>query len=159
MRMLGIGETFEEAVSGAESGEGEFGTIDQRSEAFVVALAGFAEEDCLDGAAGTKGFFDKAHALDADEFTFRGEAAAESQAELLEPAIVAASEEGGIVGRLGVASGFAGRGHSLEVSKFRAEGGNFGSQRQRQSCIYSPDQDAALGSMPEWAPLELINKG
>src|SRR5438034_11593910 len=68
--------------------------------------------------SGTQSFFDEADALDANESAFRGQAAAQGEAKLLEPAIVAAREERRIVGRSRVAGGFAGRGHSLEVSKF-----------------------------------------
>jgi hypothetical protein len=128
LRMLGIGETFEEAVGGAERGEAEFGAIDQRGEALAVTLAGFAEEHGLDGAAGTQSLFDETDAFDADESVFSRQAAAESQTELLEPAIVAAGEDRGIVGGLGVASGFAGRSHSVEVSKFSALGVNYANQ-------------------------------
>ena len=64
----------------------------------MMAFAGFAEEHRLNAAAGTESFFDQAHALNADESVFRGQAAAESHAELLEPAIVATGEERGLTG-------------------------------------------------------------
>jgi hypothetical protein len=83
-----------------------------------VTLAGFAEEHGVDGAAGTKGFLDQANAFDADEAAFGGQATAKGESKLFEPAIVATGEDRGIVGRLGVTSGFAGRGHNVEVSKF-----------------------------------------
>jgi hypothetical protein len=116
--MLGISKAFEETVCGAQCREGEFRAIDQRSKSLVVALAGFTKEHGLDGATGAQSFFNESDAFDPDEPVFRWQAAAESEAKLLEPAIVAAGEDRGTVGRLGVASGFAGRGHRVEVSKF-----------------------------------------
>ena len=41
--MFGVGETFEKAICGAEQREGNFGPIDERSEAFVMALTRFTE--------------------------------------------------------------------------------------------------------------------
>ena len=91
--MLRVGKTFEEAVVGAQYGEAHLGAIDQGREAFVMPLAGLAEEHGLDGTAGAQRFFDEADAFDPDEAAFRGQAAAERHAKLLEPAIVAAGEE------------------------------------------------------------------
>jgi hypothetical protein len=48
-----------------------------------MALAGFAEEDGFDFAAGAQGFFDQAHAFYAHAAGLRGKSAAESEAELL----------------------------------------------------------------------------
>ena len=73
--MLGVGEAFEEAVGGAQFGKSHFGPVDKRGEAFVMAFAGFAEEDGFDAAAGAKGFFDEADAFYADEAGFGGQAA------------------------------------------------------------------------------------
>lgn len=73
-------------------------------EFFAVAFAGFTEEDGFDGAAGFEGFFDEAEAFDADAAGVGLQAAAESDAELFKPAVVAAGEE-----RVG--SGFGGWGH------------------------------------------------
>ena len=64
------------------------------SEFFLVAYAGFAEEDCFDGAAGFEGFFYEAKAFDAYAAGIGLEAAAEGDAKLFEPAVVAAGEEG-----------------------------------------------------------------
>jgi hypothetical protein len=50
----------------------------------------------LDRTAGTQGFFDEARAFDAHEPALRGQPAAESHAELLEPAIVAAGKKRGL---------------------------------------------------------------
>ena len=86
----------------------------------MVALAGFAEEHSLDGAARTQCFFDEAHAFDADEAVFGGEAAAESHAKLFEPAIVAADEERRLARGFRVAGGFARGRHNLEVSKLQS---------------------------------------
>ncbi len=124
LRMLGVGKTFKEAIGRAKRRKTYLGPVDQRREAFVMALAGFAEEHRLDGAAGAQRFFDEADAFDSDEAVFRGQAAAEGKAKLLEPAIVAAGEQSGIVRRSRVTGGFAGRGHSLQVSKFVAGDGN-----------------------------------
>src|SRR6266851_2463228 len=96
LRVFGVGEAFEEAVRGAENGKSHFGPVDEGGETFVVAFAGFAEEHGLNAAAGTQRFFDEPHTLDADEAVFRGKAAAQSHAELLEPAIVAAGKERGL---------------------------------------------------------------
>jgi hypothetical protein len=81
-------------------------------EFFAVAFAGFAEEDGFDLTAGFEGFLDEAESFDADAAGVGLQAAAESDAELLEPAIVSAGEEG--VGRGGeriVAAGFGVGGH------------------------------------------------
>ena len=102
-------------------GKCDFWPADERGETIAVAFAGFAEEDCLDGAAGAQGFFDQADAFDADRAGLRGQAAAERHAELFEPAIVAASEDSGRCFRCvgSVAGGFARSGHQGERNKFR----------------------------------------
>ena len=64
--MLGVGEAFEEAVGCAEDGEGYLWAVDKRGQALVMALAGFAEEDGFDAAAGAKSFFNQADTFDAD---------------------------------------------------------------------------------------------
>src|SRR5260370_13935030 len=91
--MVGIGEAFKEAVGGAEDWKSHFGPVDEGGKAFAMAFAGFAEEHSLNGAAGTQGFFDQTNAFDADEAVFGGQAAAQSHAKLLEPAIVAAGQK------------------------------------------------------------------
>ena len=111
LRMFGVGEAFEEAIRGAKDGKSHFGPIDKGGETLVMAFAGFAEEYSLNAAAGTKRFFDKPHTLDAYESAFRGQAAAQSHAELLEPAIVAAGEERRVIRGTSAAGGFAGRCH------------------------------------------------
>jgi hypothetical protein len=58
-----------------------------------MAFAGFAEEHGLTAATGTQSFFNESDALDADESAFSRQAAAQSHAKLLEPAIVATGEE------------------------------------------------------------------
>ena len=77
----------------------------------MMAFAGFAKEHSLDAAAGTQSLFNKPRTFNADESVFRGEAAAQSHAELLEPAIIAASEQRGIPSGASVTSGFSWRGH------------------------------------------------
>jgi hypothetical protein len=111
LRVLGIGEAFKEAVGGAENGKSHFGPVDEGGEAFVMTFAGFAEEHGLDAAAGAQGFFDEAGTFDADESAFGWQSAAQSHAEFLEPAIVAAGEQRGLTRGASVASGFSGRGH------------------------------------------------
>ena len=111
LRVLGIGETFEEAVCSFQSGKREFRPVNQGSETLVVAFTGFTEENGSDRATGAQSFLDETHALDADEAIFRGQTAAESHAELLEPAIVAAGEERGAIRGASAASGLAGRSH------------------------------------------------
>jgi hypothetical protein len=81
--MLGVGETFEEAVGGAQSGESQFRPVHERSEAFVMAFAGFAEEDGFNAAAGAESFFDEADTFDADGAGLRWQAAAKRHAEFL----------------------------------------------------------------------------
>lgn len=93
--MFSVGDAFKKTVCGAEYREGDFGPIDEGSEALAVALAGFAEEDGLDAAAGMESLFDEADAFDADRAGFGGQAAAEGHAKGLEPAIVAARENRG----------------------------------------------------------------
>ena len=115
LRMLGIGEAFEEAVGRAQGWKSHFRPADQRGETFVVAFAGFTEEYGFDAAAGAKRFFDEADAFDADRAGFRGQTAAKRHAELFEPAVVAASEDarrgGRCAGSISRAGGFAWRGH------------------------------------------------
>jgi hypothetical protein len=109
--MLGVGEALEEAVGGAEDEKSHFGTVDEGRETFVMALAGFAKEHSLHAAPRTECFFDEPHALDANEAVFRGQTAAQSHAELLQPAIVAAGEKRRFACRARVASGFAESSH------------------------------------------------
>jgi len=110
--MFGVGDALEEAIGGAENGEADVWTADERGETLAVALAGFAEEDGGDAAGGAKSFFDEARAFDADGTVLCGQAAAESDAELLQPTVVAAGE------KVGGAGGFGRRGHWRKVSKF-----------------------------------------
>src|SRR5690242_503474 len=109
--VLGVGEAFKKAVRGAEDGKSHLRRVDEGGEAFVMAFAGFAEEHRLNAAVGTQGLFDEPHALDADKSILRGQPAAESHAELLQPAIVAASEERRLANRARVSCDFAWRSH------------------------------------------------
>ena len=111
LRMLGVGKAFEEAIRGAKDGKSHFGAVDEGGESFMMALAGFAEEHGLNAASGTQCFFDEPDALDADEAAFRGQAATQRHAELLEPVIVAAGEERGRTFGSRVTSGFSWRSH------------------------------------------------
>jgi hypothetical protein len=111
--MLGVGNAFEEAIGGAKDGEAYVGAADEWGEALAMAFAGFAEEDGFDAAGGAESFFDEADAFDADGTVFGGEAAAESDAELLEPTVVAAGEE------VGGGGGFGRGGHGRKGSKCR----------------------------------------
>jgi hypothetical protein len=88
--MLGVGEALEEAVSSTQRGKSDFRPADQRSETIMMALSGFAEENRLDAATGAERFFDEADSFDADGAGFGGQTAAESHAELFEPAVVSA---------------------------------------------------------------------
>jgi hypothetical protein len=88
--MLRVGKAFEEAVGSMQRGKSDFRPANKRSETIVMALAGFAEENRLDAATGAKRFFDEADSFDADGAGFRRQAAAESHAELFEPAVVSA---------------------------------------------------------------------
>src|SRR5438093_3756774 len=56
----------------SKSGKGHLWPTDQWSKTFVVALARFAEENGLDGAAGTQSLLDEANAFNADESVVRG---------------------------------------------------------------------------------------
>src|SRR6266704_1020055 len=111
LRMFSVGEALEEAVGGVQNRKSHLGPVDEGGEAFVMAFAGFAEEHGLNAAAGTKCLFDEPHTLDAHEAVFRGQAAAQSHAELLQPAIVAASEERRLACGVSLTSGIAGRCH------------------------------------------------
>lgn len=122
--MLGVGKPFEEAVGSTQGGKSYFRPANERSEAFAVTLAGFAEEYAFDATAGAKGFFDEADAFDADGAGLRGKTAAKCHTELLEPAVVAAGEDSGRGSACGVACGFAWRGHQGERSKFRGREAN-----------------------------------
>src|SRR6202022_966222 len=99
------------AIRGAQSWYRVFRPSDQRSEAFVMALAGFAEQNGLDGTGGTQRLFDEAHTFDADEARFSGQAAAQREAKFLQPAIIAAGNGGGSAGGARRASYFARHGH------------------------------------------------
>jgi hypothetical protein len=109
--MFSVGEAFKQPVSGAEDGKSHLGSVDEGSEAFVVAFPGFTKEHGLNTASGTQRFFDKPSAFDADESAFGGKAAAESQPKLLQPAIVAAGKERGLTGGVSAARGFSRGGH------------------------------------------------
>jgi hypothetical protein len=111
LRMFSVSEAFKQAVGGAKDGKGHFWPVDEGSETFVMAVAGFTKEHGLDAASGTQGLFDEADTLDADESAFRGKAASESDAKILEPAIVAACKERGLADGASAASGLAGRCH------------------------------------------------
>jgi hypothetical protein len=93
--MFGVGEAFEEAIGGAEHGEGDFGPADERSEVVVMALARFAEKDRLDAASGAESLLDEPDPFNADAAGFGGQAAAEGHAKSLQPAIVPARENRG----------------------------------------------------------------
>ncbi len=56
--VFGVGEAFEEAIGGVKNWDGDFGTVEKRSESFAMTSAGFAEEDGFDFAAGAEGLFD-----------------------------------------------------------------------------------------------------
>jgi len=109
--MLSVGDAFEEAVGGAKDGEADVRAADERGEAFAMAFAGFAEEDGFDAARGAESFFDEAGTFDTDGAVIGGKTAAESDAELLEPAIIAAGEE------VGGGGGIGGGGHGRKGSK------------------------------------------
>ena len=118
LRMFGVGKTFKQPVGGAQNGKSHLWSVDQRRKPFVMAFARFAEEHSLNAATRTERFFDKPHALDANEAVFRRQAAAQSYAKLLEPAIVAASEKRGLACCSNIACGLAGSCHQVEGSKF-----------------------------------------
>ncbi len=109
--MLGIGDSFKEAVGGTKNGKGKFGTVNQRGEAHVVAFSGLAEEYGLDLTAGTESFFDQADAVDTDIAVTRGKSAAQGHAKELEPAIVAAGDGSRFAVNSCRARGFFGRSH------------------------------------------------
>src|SRR6267143_2295704 len=111
LRMFRIGKALEEPVRGAQDGKSHFGPLDDGGETFVMAIAGFAEEHGFDAATGAQSFFDEPDTLDAYESVLRGQAAAQSQAKLLEPAIVAAGEERRVVRRTSVARDLSRRSH------------------------------------------------
>src|SRR6266851_215511 len=111
LRVLRVGEAFKEAVRGVKDGKSHFGAVDEGGETLVMAFTGFAEEHGLNAAAGTQRFFDEAHAFNANEAAFRGQAAAQCHAELLEPVIVAAGEERGFHCGARITSGFSWRSH------------------------------------------------
>ena len=108
LRVLGIGESFEEAVGRTEHGKSHFRPVDEGRESFVMAFSGFAEKHRLDAAAGTQRFFDKAGSFNTDESILGREPPAKSDAEFLEPTIIAAGEQRVITGSSSAASGFSG---------------------------------------------------
>src|SRR5260370_38944430 len=99
-------------MAGAQNGNGDFRAIDERSEALVVALAGFAKKHRLDRTARAQSFFDETDALNANEAGFGRQSTAQGDAKFLEPAIIAAGDRRRSAGRSRSASGFARRGHS-----------------------------------------------
>src|SRR5712692_10155521 len=111
LRMFGVREAFEEAVHGAEYGKSHFRPVDERREAFVMAFARLAEEHGLNAAPGAQRFFDEPDALDAHEAILRGQSAAQSHTEFLEPAIVATGEERRVIGAASVAGELSWRSH------------------------------------------------
>jgi len=70
LRMFGVGKTFKQPVGGAQNGKSHLWSVDQRRKPFVMAFARFAEEHSLNAATRTERFFDKPHALDANESRF-----------------------------------------------------------------------------------------
>ena len=51
LRMLGVGDAFEETVGGVENGKRDFFAVEIRSEAGVMTTAGFGEENSSHAAA------------------------------------------------------------------------------------------------------------
>jgi hypothetical protein len=112
LRMFGVSDAFEEAVGGVKDGEGDFFAVEIGSEAGVMAASGFGKENGSDAAAGRESFFGEADAFDADGAGFGGKAAAEGDAKFLEPAILAAGDDG-----VRSARRFAGGRHDGERSR------------------------------------------
>ena len=92
--MLGVSDAFEEAVGGVKDREGDFFAVEIRCEARVMAATGFGEEDGFDAAAGREGFLGEPNSFDTDCAGCSGKATAESDAEFLEPAILARRDYG-----------------------------------------------------------------
>jgi hypothetical protein len=111
--MLSIRDAFEKVIGSAENWESEFLAIEVGSETGVMAFAGFRQEHGFDAAAGAECFFGEADAFDTDAAGFGGKSAAKSDAELFQPAIIAASDGPG-----GRGPGFAGSRHVGEGNKF-----------------------------------------
>lgn len=132
--MLGVGEALKKAVGGSQGRKSHFGPVNQRSETPVMALAGFAEEHCFDPAPGAERFFDEADAFDADRARFRGQAAAKRQAELFQPAVVAARQHSWRGSAGSAAGGFAWRSHQKERNKFTLRGAIRTGSRQESPC-------------------------
>lgn len=96
MRMFGVGDAFKEAVGSAQEWNGDFRAIEIRSEAWVMAFAGFAEEHGADGAGGAEGFFDEPRTFDTNGARFGRKAAAKSYAKFLEPFVFAGGDDRGM---------------------------------------------------------------
>src|SRR5579859_228175 len=124
LRMLGVGEAFEEAVSGAQGGKGYFWPADERSETFAMAFAGLAKEYGIDAATGVKGFFDESDAFDANGPGFGRQTATERQAEFFEPAVVPAGEDSRRGCGRSVTSGLFCGSHWWQSNKFTRHEGN-----------------------------------
>jgi hypothetical protein len=136
--MLSVGDAFEETIGGAEDGEADVRAADEGGEAFAMALAGFAEEDGFDAAGGAESFFDEAGTFDADGAVVGGKTAAESDAELLEPAIVAAGEE------IGGRGGIGGGGHGRKGSKFLGSNAIVAGGYQRSDIRYQEERNEKI---------------
>lgn len=91
-----------------------------------MAAAGFGEENGSDAAAGRESFFSEADAFDAYGTGFGRQTAAEGDAKFLEPAILAAGDDG-----VRGARGFAGGRHDGEGSKFEREWGVLAGMEER----------------------------
>ena len=116
--MLGVGKSLEQAIGGSQDREGHFWAIDERGQALVMAFTRFAEQHRFNAAAGTKCFFNQTNAFYADAAGFSWQAAAKGQAKFLEPAIVAAGDQGSPGARgARVLGGFYWRSHQWERSK------------------------------------------
>ena len=59
-----------------------FRTIDQRRQALAMTLAGLAEQNRLDAAAGSQRLFDQPHAFHADAAGFGRKSAAQAPREI-----------------------------------------------------------------------------
>ena len=94
--MFGVGDGFEEAVGGEQDGDGDFRTVEILSKARAVAFAGFAEENGSNRRGRAESFFDEAGTFYADGAGFGWQAAAEGDAEFLEPTIVSGGDNAGL---------------------------------------------------------------
>jgi hypothetical protein len=92
--MFGVRNALEEPVGGMKKGNGDFRPIEILRQPRAVPLAGFAEKYGANGTGRAQRFFHQTRAFHSDRAGFCWQAATQRHAKLLEPLVVARSNQG-----------------------------------------------------------------